>query len=133
VAPLACAGMSLCAFDLVLGQSGTVLPGVAALLAPGPGWRLLADLVGMSACGGVFSVPLYALVQARAAPAWRGRSIAAGNVVNAAGMVAASGLAAAAAALGAGAGAIVLGAALLNLAVAAWIWRRPAFGAFTDG
>ena len=52
--------------------------GVAALLC----------LLGAAASGGVFSVPLYAMIQERSDPAFRARMIAANNVVNAAFMVA---------------------------------------------
>jgi len=50
-------------------------------------WRILADLFGIAVSGGVFIVPLYALLQAASRRAHRARAIAANNVVNAAAMV----------------------------------------------
>jgi membrane protein YdbS with pleckstrin-like domain len=74
-------------------------------------------------CGGVFSVSLYALIQARAEPAQRSRMIAANNVLNAAAMVIASLAAAALAFVHVSAPSILLLAAAANLAVAVWILR----------
>ncbi len=68
----------------------TSIPAVLASLA---GWRMLGDLFALAFCGGVFSVPLYAIVQARAAPGERARMIAANNVLNAGFMVAGSAVA----------------------------------------
>lgn len=53
-------------------------------------WRILADLFGIAASGGVFVVPLYALLQAATEREHRARAIAANNVINAAAMVASS-------------------------------------------
>jgi acyl-[acyl-carrier-protein]-phospholipid O-acyltransferase/long-chain-fatty-acid--[acyl-carrier-protein] ligase len=51
-------------------------------------WRVLFDLFLMAISGGVYIVPLYAIMQHRSAPAHRARVIAANNVVNAVFMVA---------------------------------------------
>ena len=50
-------------------------------------WRIPADLFGIAASGGVFVVPLYALLQAMTEREHRARAIAANNIVNAAAMV----------------------------------------------
>jgi hydrogenase-4 membrane subunit HyfE len=50
-------------------------------------WRILGDLLGISVAGGIFIVPLYALLQAASARQHRARAIAANNVINAAAMV----------------------------------------------
>lgn len=55
-------------------------------------WRVCVDLLGTAVFGGVFSVPLYTLLQQRSDPKVRSRVIAANNVFNALFMVAASGL-----------------------------------------
>ena len=47
------------------------------------GWRVLIDLALIAFCAGLFVVPLYALVQNRAAPPRRARVIAANNIINA--------------------------------------------------
>lgn len=91
---------------------------IAAVLAHLAGWRLLADLFLLAFCGGVFSVPLYAIVQERAPPAARARTIAANNVLNAAFMVLGSGVAAGLAAWGMGAPSMLRWLAVVNLPVA---------------
>lgn len=99
---------------------------------------LLADLFVIAAAGGAFAVPLYALIQHRAAVSSRARVIAAANVVNALYMVVGSGAAAAMLALGlspltvaAVGGAGMLAAVVLALAIdAAGIGRALARGLF---
>lgn len=61
--------------------------GVADFLARPSSWRLVADLGVIAMAGGVFIVPLYALLQTLGDPASRSRDVAANNIVNAAGMV----------------------------------------------
>ena len=60
---------------------------LAAFLASPAHWRILADLFGIAASGGVFIVPLYALLQTESDPAHRARTIAGNNVINAVAMV----------------------------------------------
>lgn len=50
-------------------------------------WRLLVDLFGIGAFGGIFIVPLYAFVQERSEVAYRARMIAVINIMNALFMV----------------------------------------------
>src|SRR3546814_1670028 len=66
-----------------------------AFLGQAAHWRILADLLLISVFGGLYIVPLYAIVQQRAAADHKARTIAANNVMNALFMV----LGAAAAAL----------------------------------
>lgn len=96
---------------------------LAGLLAAPRAWRALAALFLVAACGGVFSVPLYAIVQERSAPQHRARMIAATNVVNAACMVAGAVVLAALAATGMGAPAILMLFALVNAGAALVAWR----------
>jgi acyl-[acyl-carrier-protein]-phospholipid O-acyltransferase/long-chain-fatty-acid--[acyl-carrier-protein] ligase len=84
---------------------------------------MIVDLFLLAACGGVFSVPLYAIIQDRAAPSERSRMIAANNIMNALFMVAGAAAAATLAALGLSAPAVLHIAAVANLAVAIWIVR----------
>ncbi len=95
----------------------------AAMLSSTPGIAALLCLLGASACGGVFSVPLYALVQDRSDPACRARMIAANNVLNAVFMVAGAGMIAALSAFGIGPAVILAAAAVLNLVAAGVIGR----------
>ncbi len=70
---------------------GSVL-GVTGFLSEPAGLWISAVLFLLSACGGLFIVPLYALMQEQAEPSQRSRVIAANNVLNALFMVGASGL-----------------------------------------
>lgn len=51
------------------------------------GWRITLDLLLIAICGGIYTVPLYALLQQRSEKAHRARVIASNNVVNALFMV----------------------------------------------
>ena len=122
--PFAALGISVFTFDLaraVTAAAGAATP--LGLLEAPAGWRLLADLFCLAACGGVYSVSLYAFLQDRADPAARSRMIAMNNVLNAGFMVAASLLATLLALLHVAAPAILMLTAAANLAVAAWIMR----------
>ena len=72
---------------------GTALSVAEFVARPGH-WRVMADLALLSFSAGIYSVPLYALIQAQAAPERRARVIAANNILNALFMIAASVLAA---------------------------------------
>lgn len=63
------------------------LRSIGAILADPPIWRVLADLFGIGVFGGFYVVPLFAMLQTRAAPEVRARVIAANNIVNAGCMV----------------------------------------------
>ncbi len=100
----------------------------AAMLRSPTGVLALLALLGAAASGGVYSVPLYALLQRRADPAERARTIGANNVMNAAFMVVGAAVIAALAAAGLHPQAILAGAAALNLLAAAPLaraLRRP--------
>jgi len=56
---------------------------VGAFLATPGSWHVLFALIGIALSGGIFVVPLYAILQTRTAPAERSRIIAANNIVNA--------------------------------------------------
>jgi len=92
--PLGAAGLSLFAFDLfyvgmpviAIDPETSVLS--AALFLEQPiNWRVLADLTLIGFFGGLYIVPLYALVQNRSEPSRRSRIIAASNILNALFMV----------------------------------------------
>lgn len=89
---LSSAVLSVCALDLWLatrdaGEFEQLMP-LADFLKQANSWRLSAALFVIAACAGTFSVPLYALVQARSDPVIRARTIAGGNIVIAMFMVA---------------------------------------------
>ena len=94
--PLGSIGLSVFAVDLWLIRPTAALPAVASatefIARPGS-TRILFDLAMLGAFGGLYSVPLYAYVQARARLSHLSRVIAANNIINALFMVAAAGLA----------------------------------------
>ncbi len=123
--PAGAIGMSVFAIDLYFASRG--LPaaptmGVGAFLAQSAHWRVIADLALLAACAGLYSVPMYALIQLRSQPTHRARIIAANNILNALFMIVSS--------LGAGfmlgAGHTVpevfLATALLNVLVGVYIF-----------
>jgi acyl-[acyl-carrier-protein]-phospholipid O-acyltransferase / long-chain-fatty-acid--[acyl-carrier-protein] ligase len=125
--PWAAFGISFFTWDFAsacqaAGAAG--ISGIAAAIGSLAGWRMLADLFLLAFCGGVFSVPLYAIMQERAAPPERARIIAANNVLNAGFMVLGSGAAAGLAAAGTGAPALLRLLAVANLLVAVGIAVR---------
>jgi 1-acyl-sn-glycerol-3-phosphate acyltransferase len=109
------------------GSIGLTVFGVDLWLATGTApasvsWRLLADLGLIGLFGGFYIVPLYALVQSRSEPAHRSRIIAGNNILNAAFMVAAAGAAIALLAAGLTIPQFFLVVALMNAAVAVYIY-----------
>ena len=129
--PLAGLAMGVFAIDLYFASVGRPylgeLSGVIAFLATPGSWRVLADLAGLAVAGGVFCVPLYALVQHESEPRHRARVIAANNIVNALAMTVAAVAAAAALGRGMTMGALfaVCGAATVLVAAASgWVLRR---------
>lgn len=128
LAVVALLGISVFTWDFAMTCSNAQgLVSVSAIIASLAGWRILLDLVLLAACGGFFSVPLYAEIQRRARPDWRARMVAANNVLNAAFMVAGAVIAAGLAAAGATAPHILMLTALVNLlaVVGAWLWLPP--------
>jgi acyl-[acyl-carrier-protein]-phospholipid O-acyltransferase/long-chain-fatty-acid--[acyl-carrier-protein] ligase len=86
--PLGALGMFVFGLDLYFAcrgraPEGTALIGFGAFLAQPGNWRVLFDLFMIATCGGVFTVPLYAILQAWSDPTQRARTIAANNVINA--------------------------------------------------
>ena len=91
--PLGAIGMTVFAVDLYFATRG--LPPAATLtlgefVAQSYHWRVLADLSLLSLFAGLYSVPMYALIQLRAQPTHRARIIAANNILNALFMIASS-------------------------------------------
>jgi MFS family permease len=123
-------GLSLAALDFAWAchqaSPRDGLHDIGHLLSAAAGWRMLIDLLLVAGCGGVFSVPLYALLQSRAEPGERAAMVAANNVVNAVGIVAGSALVAVLPVAGVGPPGIIALVALANLAVGGWLARaRP--------
>ncbi len=122
--PFAALGLSVFLWDFAhVAGHVRAAGGAVALLQGVAGWRMLADLLLLAACGGVYSVPLYAVIQERSERVLLSRMIAANNVVNAGAMVGAAAATALLAVAGVAPGRVLLVAAVANLAVAAWIVR----------
>ena len=84
-------GLSVFAFDLYFASPAASTAGAPlsawALLHVSGIWRILADLTLLGLCGGLFSVPLYTLLQQRSSVDHRARMVAANNICNALFMV----------------------------------------------
>ncbi|UTV26759.1 MFS transporter [Photobacterium atrarenae] len=84
--PLGAIGISVFGIDLYFAGQQVVVAqnvGVMAFLSTGENLRLLFDLAMVSVFGGVYVVPLNALIQQRSDARSRARTIAANNVMNA--------------------------------------------------
>jgi MFS family permease len=98
IVPIGALGLSIFGADLAFSSLQLVFPaelvqpgaahlGVGAFFSVGGSIRLLTDLSLIGVFGGLFIVPLYALIQQRADPKRRAQVIAANNVLNSAFMV----------------------------------------------
>ncbi|QPN30099.1 MFS transporter [Diaphorobacter sp. JS3051] len=94
--PLGAIGMSVFAIDLYF-ASRALPPSevltLAAFAAQPAHWRVMTDLLLLSLFAGLYSVPMYALIQMRSQPTHRARIIAANNILNALFMIASAVLA----------------------------------------
>lgn len=93
--PFGSIGMSVFAIDLYFaceayGPAGAAPLGVMGFLATAGAWRVLIDLGLLALFGGLYSVPLYALIQQRSDKTHTARIIAANNILNAVFMIVAS-------------------------------------------
>jgi acyl-[acyl-carrier-protein]-phospholipid O-acyltransferase / long-chain-fatty-acid--[acyl-carrier-protein] ligase len=130
-------GLALFSIDMWLASpasSGSASPiTISAFLAIPANWRILADLFGIAVSGGVFIVPLYALLQTASDERRRAQTIGANNIVNAAAMVLSAILTMALVAAGISIPGLFLLTGIASLAVAA-LFRRllPQFSAVPE-
>lgn len=128
--PLGAFGMTIFAVDLwwtlqAIPDSNAVLDLGAFLQAPDR-WHVLLDLFGLSLSAGVYSVPLYALIQQRSPVTHRARIIAANNILNALFMVTSALLAGMLLAAGLSVPELFLCMGLANAVFVALVcWRDP--------
>jgi 1-acyl-sn-glycerol-3-phosphate acyltransferase len=124
--PFGSIGMTVFGVDLYFACAGlpyAQMQTMAQFFGHARHWRVLVDLFLLSACAGLYSVPLYALIQTRCAPTHRARVIAANNIINALFMIVASFYAIAMIDVaGLTVPQLLLSTALLNAAVAAYIY-----------
>ena len=123
--PFAAFGLSFFAWDFATACQAAAdqLHTIGDVLTQAQGWRILADLAVLAICGGIYSVPLSAIIQNFSPLAERARIIAANAVLNAAFMVAAAGVAALLSLANFTAPGIVIILATVNFGVAVWIVR----------
>ncbi|KEQ16810.1 MFS transporter [Endozoicomonas numazuensis] len=127
IVPLGSLGLSIFGIDLffAINPVTTPLMGAGEFLSHSSNIRVLFDLAMIGFSGGVFIVPLYALIQQRAKPEQRAQIIAANNVLNSLFMVGS-----------AAAGIVMLGVmdlsipvffltlAVVNLAIVAYVYSQ---------
>lgn len=125
--PLGSIGMTVFALDLYFASqsmmpTGVPLQSVPGFLARDGAWRIVVDLALLSAFAGLYSVPLYALIQNRAQRTHVARIVAANNVLNALFIIVASIASAALLSSGLTIPELFLVAGLMNAAVAIYIY-----------
>ena len=123
--PLGAIGMSVFAVDLYFASRGlpaTATQTVAHFVSQSAHWRVMADLALLSLFAGLYSVPMYALIQMRSQATHRARIIAANNIMNALFMIVSAGLAGAMLKAGATVPQVFLALGLANAVVAGYIF-----------
>ncbi len=123
--PFGAIGLTLFGVDLFFATPSAPLPGdgsVSAFLQHAAHWRMLIDIALLGAAGGLYIVPLYALIQTRCERSHAARVIAANNILNAGFMVASAGVSLLLFDAGLNIPQLFLVAALFNAAVAVFIY-----------
>jgi MFS family permease len=93
LSPVGALGMTLFAVDLYVASSGlpaSELMNISRFVADHAHWRVMVDLLLLSFFAGIYSVPMYALIQQQSHNAECARIIAANNIINALFMIASS-------------------------------------------
>jgi 1-acyl-sn-glycerol-3-phosphate acyltransferase len=132
--PIGALGMTVFAFDLFLASQAVLPPAAGVLLTVGEfvaqpaHWRVMVDLALLAFSAGLYSVPMYALIQLRAQPSHRARIIAANNILNALFMIVSSLMAGAMLAAGFSIPQVFGATALLNILVVGYVfWLMPEY------
>ena len=123
--PLGAIGMSVFSIDLYFASRSlppSEIMGLAAFMAQGAHWRVMLDLALLSLFAGLYSVPMYALIQMRSQPTHRARIIAANNILNALFMIASALIAGALLGAGLSVPQIFLFTGLLNVLVVGYLF-----------
>jgi MFS family permease len=123
--PLGSIGLSLFAVDLWLAarhMSAAVPAGITAFIVVAAHWRVAIDIVLLGVFGGFYTVPLYALIQARSQPSHRARIIAANNILNALFIIASAAVAIALLSAGVSIPQLFLVVGIMNALVALYIY-----------
>jgi hypothetical protein len=129
--PLGAIGMTIFTVDLYFASRHlppAALMGVADFVHIPAHWRVMADLGLLSLSAGLYSVPMYALIQLRSEVTHRARIIAANNILNALFMIVSAVLAGALLKAGLGIPAVFLTVGLVNALMTAYIfWVAPEY------
>lgn len=81
------AATALLYFFCLSAEQGPELRGALAFAAAPSSWGVIVSLVALAACGGIFSVPLYAIMQTYSPRDHRARTIACSNILDSFAMV----------------------------------------------
>lgn len=122
--PAGALGMTVFTVDLYFAVSHLPTAGsmdAAEFLRHGAHWRVMADLLLLSLSAGLYSVPLYALMQQRSRPTHRARVVAALNILNALFMVTSALLAGALLGLGWSIPKVFLAVGLAGACMTTWL------------
>lgn len=122
--PFGSIGLSVFAIDLFFASSnlaGTPQTAQSFLMALSH-WRIIIDLFLIGVFGGIFIVPLYALIQTRTEREFTSRAIAANNILNSLFMVIAAGMSIVLLNAGVTVRELLLIAGILNIFVAIYIY-----------
>lgn len=125
--PVGSIGLTVFGIDLFFATTAQVsneLLGLQEFIRNPSSWRLCSDIFLIGLFGGIYIVPLYATVQARTRAQERARVIAGNNILNAIAMIGSSLFAIALLGAGLSIPGLFLTAALLNAAVALFIFTR---------
>jgi 1-acyl-sn-glycerol-3-phosphate acyltransferase len=132
--PIGAIGMSVFILDLYLSSRGmhrvadAPLQSVGEFLAQPRYWRVMMDLALLAFSAGLYSVPMYALIQLRSQPSHRARIIAANNILNALFMISSSVIAGALLGAGFSIPEVFGVTALLNVLVVGYLfWLMPEY------
>ena len=123
--PFGAIGMSVFSADLYFASRGLAPSAgytVRAFLAQPAHWRVMADLALLSLFAGLYSVPMYALIQMRSQASHRARIIAANNILNALFMITSAVVVGALLAIGLTIPQVFMVIAVLNAVVALYIF-----------
>lgn len=124
--PFGAIGMSVFAIDLYFATRGHApgvgIAGLGDFVRQPWHWRVMADLALLALFAGLYSVPMYALIQLRSPASHRARIIAANNILNALFMIVSAVMAGALLKAGLTIPQIFLVTGLLNAVVAAYIF-----------
>jgi 1-acyl-sn-glycerol-3-phosphate acyltransferase len=120
--PFGAIGLTVFGVDLYVASPDTPAAALTLIDALRMHARLLADIAAIGFFGGLYIVPLYALIQTRSERSHQSRVIAANNILNAAFMVVSAGVSIALLALGFSIPQLFLATAVLNVAVAIYIY-----------